>query len=255
VAAANADLLALKQRESAMLDAKGLLDQFLGSNAGAAVQQAGGKAKAALDQVAAKTPGGMTGLAGMAAAGGVLALLLGGKKIGKLAGGAVRYGGAAALGALAYRAFQNWQTGQPASAPPPALPGPSEVPAAYLPGAAPAAGGEPFELSLMRAMIGAAKADGHVDQAEQQRIFDAVERMGMDAEAKAFVFDTLNRPADPAAIAAAATTREQAAQIYLASRMAIDPDHPAERAYLDALVQRLSLPAELVAQLDRQLTA
>jgi uncharacterized membrane protein YebE (DUF533 family) len=249
----HADLLARKQRERMMLDAKRLLDQFLGGNAGAAMQQAGGKAKAALDQVAAKTPGGMAGLAGMAAAGGVLALLLGGKSVGKLAGGAVRYGGAAALGALAYRAFRNFQ--QPASPPPAALPAPSEVPAAYLPDAAPAANGEPFELSLMRAMIGAAKADGHVDQAEQQRIFDAVERMGMDAEAKAFVFDTLNRPADPMAIAAAATTREQAAQIYLASRMAIDPDHPAERAYLDALVQRLALPAELVAQLDRQLAA
>lgn len=231
-----------------MLDAKRLLEQFLGGDAGATLGQAGGKAKGMLDQVAGKTPG---GYAGMAAAGGVLALLLGGKGIGKLAGGAVRYGGAAALGALAFRAFQQWQQ-QGNVQPPAALPPPADVPAAYLPGAQPAANGEPFELSLMRAMIGAAKADGHVDAEEQKRIFDAVERIGLDTAAKGFVFDALNRPADPASIAAAATTREQAAQIYLASRMAIDPDQPAERAYLDALVQRLSLPPALVAELDRQ---
>jgi uncharacterized membrane protein YebE (DUF533 family) len=231
-----------------MLDAKRLLDQFLGGDAGATLQQAGGKAKGMLDQVAAKTPG---GYAGMAAAGGVLALLLGGNKG---VGGLARMGGAAALGALAYRAFQSWQSGQ-SQAQSAALPPPSEVPAAYLPGAAPAASGEPFELSLIRAMIAAAKADGHIDAQEQKRIFDAVERVGLDAEAKGFVFDALNRDPDPAAIAAAATTREQAAQLYLASRMAIDPDHPAERAYLDALVQRLALPAALVAQLDRQLAA
>ena len=45
---------------------------------------------------------------------------------------------------------------------------------------------------------------------------------------------------------------EQAAEIYLASRLAIDPDHPAEHAYLDALASRLSLPAELVAHLESQ---
>ena len=221
-----------------MFDPKQLLDQFLGGNAGRALGQAGSQAKAALDQVAARTPG---GYGGMAAAGGVLALLLGSKGIGNV----VRYGGAAALGALAWRALQQHQGAAPQSAAP--------VPPAFLPGAAPAASGEAFELTLVRAMIGAAKADGHVDGDEQKRIFDAVERMGLDAAAKGFVFDALNAPVDPAAIAAAATTREQAAQLYLASRMAIDPDQPIERAYLDALVQRLGLPDDLVLQLDRQL--
>jgi len=45
-------------------------------------------------------------------------------------------------------------------------------------------------------------------------------------------------------------TPEQGAEVYLASRLAIDPDVPAERAYLDALASRLKLPAELRAQLD-----
>ena len=118
-----------------------------------------------------------------------------------------------------------------------------------------AADGRPFELALVRAMIGAAKADGHIDAEEQRAIFAQVERIGLDAEAKAFVFDALAKPADGAQIAAAARTPEQAAELYLASRLAIDPDEPAERAWLEALAHRLSLPEGLAAHLDRQAEA
>jgi uncharacterized membrane protein YebE (DUF533 family) len=34
--------------------------------------------------------------------------------------------------------------------------------------------------------------------------------------------------------------------------LAIDPDHPAERAYLTMLASRLDLPGELVARLDSE---
>jgi uncharacterized membrane protein YebE (DUF533 family) len=119
-----------------------------------------------------------------------------------------------------------------------------------LPHAQPAADGGPFQLVLVRAMIGAAKADGHVDADEQQRLFAEVERRGLDSEAKAFVFDQLSQPVDLASITNAVATPEQGAEVYLASRMAIDPDVPAERAYLDALAARLKLPAELRASLD-----
>lgn len=236
-----------------MLDAKRLLEQFMGSSAagsaGTTLQGAGDTARRALDKASSVTPGGM---AGVAAAGGVLALLLGSKKVRKAAGGVVGLGGAAALGALAYRAFQNHRAGT-AVPPSAAAPAPqAALPAPFQPDA-PAAGGEPFGLTLVRAMIAAAKADGHIDAAEQQRIFEAVERMELDAEAKGFVFDAMRAPADPAAIAASAATQEQAAQLYLASRMAIDLDHAAERAWLEALTHRLNLAPELVAQLDRQI--
>jgi uncharacterized membrane protein YebE (DUF533 family) len=94
------------------------------------------------------------------------------------------------------------------------------------------------------------KADGTVDATEQQHLFGEVERMALDAEAKAYVFDLLSKPVDIDSIAGAVATPEQGAEAYLASRMAIDPDVPAERAYLDALAARLKLPAELRAHLD-----
>lgn len=230
------------------MDPTKLLDQFLGADAKAALGQAGGFAKEKMGSM-----GGMGGLAGGAAAGGLVALLFGSKKVRKMAGGVVGYGGAAALGALALKAYQNWQDGKSVTGSP--RPTPAEIqhtsPLAP-PTATPAANGQPFELSLIKAMIGAAKADGHVDAEEQKLVFEQVERAGLDAEAKAFVFDALSGPADLAGIAASASTPEQASELYLVSRLAIDPDHPAERAYLEALGHRLKLPADLIAHLERQ---
>lgn len=240
-----------------MIDAQALLDRFLGSSARPAAGQPasspwtnptafGGVADAA-KQVLGQ--GGMGGLVGAAAAGGLISLFTGRKK----GGGLMSHGGAALLGALADRAFQNWQAGRaPAAAPPATLADAATVDARFLPGAAPAATGEAFELALIRAMIGAARADGHIDAEERRRIFAQVEAAGLDAEAKAFVFDTIEAPVGVTEVAAAASTPEQASELYLVSRLAVDPDDPSEQAYLQALAHRLKLPAELVAHLDRQ---
>jgi uncharacterized membrane protein YebE (DUF533 family) len=119
-----------------------------------------------------------------------------------------------------------------------------------LPHDRPAADGSPFELTLVRAMVGAAKADGHIDATEQRRLFAEVERLGLDADAKAYIFDLLTHDVDLYDLARRAGTPEQRAEVYLAARLAIDADQPAERAYMDALAARLQLPAELRATLD-----
>ena len=245
------------------MDPQRLLEQFLGPDAG---QKAAGAAQTAKGKLAGS---GLGGVAGGLAAGGLLGVLLGNKKarkkVGKLAGGVVGYGGAAALGALGYRAYQNWQAGKQAPqaeapAPTPARTTqtatlPAELPPAgskFLPATAPARDGKPFELALVLAMIGAANADGHIGPDEQRAIFDQVGQLPLDAEDKAFVFDALSSPPSLQDIANLAEGPEQAAELYLASRLAIDPDHPAEQAYLEALAGRLSLPADLVAHLEGQ---
>lgn len=233
-----------------MFDAKSLLDQFLGGNVGGGLRQAGGVARQKLDSM-----GGVKSFAGGAAAGGLLALLIGNKGVRNLAGGALGYGGAAVLGALAFKAYQNWQAGKNPAQAPAATAADATADARFQPGAAPAASGQPFELTLVRAMVGAAKADGHIDAEEQRRLFAEVDRLGLDAEAKAFVFDALSKPVELAQLTAEAANEQQASEIYLASRLAIDPDQPSERAYLEALSTRLKLPGELVAHLDRQVEA
>ncbi|MCI0753589.1 tellurite resistance TerB family protein [Roseomonas vastitatis] len=267
-----------------MIDAKALLNQFLGAARTPGAPQgsqgvspwtqpgaspptppqawSGGNmsglaeaAKQVLGSGGKPAGGGFGGLAGAAAAGGLMSVLMG-KKNKKRGGGLLSHGGAALLGALADRAFQNWQAGRQPGAVAAVTPGDAaSVDARFLPEARPAAGGEPFELALIRAMIGAARADGHIDAEERRRIFAQVEQAGLDAEAKAFVFDTLDAPVGVSEVAAAASTAEQAAELYLVSRLAVDPDDPAERAYLQALAHRLKLAPELVAHLDRQADA
>ncbi len=47
---------------------------------------------------------------------------------------------------------------------------------------------------------------------------------------------------------------EQACELYLVSRLAIDPDHPGERLYLERLASALSLPGDLVEKLEAEVS-
>ncbi len=197
-------------------------------------------------------PGG--NFAGGAVAGGILGLLVGNKKARKMAGGLIGYGGAAAAGALAYKAYQNWQQGKQVATAPVATPADlNNVDPRFIPAPEPT-GTNNFGLTLITAMIAAAKADGHIDTREQTVIFEHVEKLSLDAESKGFVFDALRQPVDLATIVAKVQGVEQASEVYLVSRLVADGDHPAERMYMEALAHRLNLPKDLVAHLDHQVT-
>lgn len=229
-----------------MFDPKQLLDQFLGSNAGSNLRNVAGQAGQRLDAA-----GGTKSFAGGAALGGLLGMMLGGRR----SGGLLSHGGAAAIGALAYRAYQNYQQQQSAASVPKMTPVEiSQVAPQSLPHHQPASDGSAFELVLIRAMVGAAKADGQVDAIEQQHLFSEVERMSLDAPSKAFIFDLLSKPVSLADIASKVTSEAQAGEVYLAARLAIDPDQPAERAWLDALASQVNLPAALREHLEKQAT-
>ncbi|HDZ09836.1 tellurite resistance TerB family protein [Pseudohongiella sp.] len=226
-----------------MIDPNRFLEQFMGGNSGAG-------------QGAQKPASSGGGFAKGAVAGGVLGLLVGNKKVRKMGGGMLAYGGAAAAGAMAFKAYQNWQQGKQVTTAPVATENDMQhVDSRFLPQQTPrTASGGSFSLTLIMAMISAAKADGHIDAKEQTHIFEQVEKMSLDAESKGFVFDALRQPADMAQLASGVQGIEQAAEVYLVSRSVLDVDHPAERAYLQALAHRLDLPADLVAHLDHQVT-
>lgn len=211
----------------------------------------GGPGSGGLGDLMNNIPG---GTAGALAGAGLLAVLLGQKSVRKMAGGLMGVGASAALGALAYRAWQNWNAGQPAGAAPVATPAdapPADSP--FLPKTD--ASGAPFALALIKAMIAAANADGHIGPDEHKQIFDAANRAGFDADAKAFIFDALSNPPSVRQIASMASGMEQAAELYLAARLAIDPDHPSEKAFLEALAQAMNLPPQFVAHLEQQVSA
>jgi uncharacterized membrane protein YebE (DUF533 family) len=200
----------------------------------------------------ANKAGNFGGLAGGALAGGLVGLLAGtktGREIGK---NALAYGGTAVLGGLAYKAWRDWQSGKPASTPQPSV-APSEMPLPMPPSGSaflPRPGQEAeFDRALIRAMIGAAKADGEIDAQEQERIFRQVEELGLDPGMRVFVSEELSRPLDLEEIVASAACPETAAEIYAASLLAVDPLKPAERGYLAMLAARLKLEPGLVEHL------
>lgn len=241
-----------------MFDAKRLLEQFMGGRHGG--YPSGRQGGSPLGQIAGSLGGG----------GALAGLLLGSKKGRKLGGSGLKLGGMAMVASLAYKAFQDWQASQAAAGRQGGVRGPgpsggtSQGFLASAPGAAGLFGmppaGTPFNpaseaeqqdvgRTLLLAMIQAAKADGHIDADEQGRIFAEMDKLDLDADDKAFVMDALRAPLDVDGLARRAKGPEQAAEIYAASLLAIDPDEPAERAYLSLLAARLRLDEALVRHL------
>ncbi len=189
------------------------------------------------------------GTAATGAAAGLATGLLMGKGGHGALGGIAKYGALAALGGIAYKAWQHSQsaTPAPAAASQPAAPPPT----AFTPAPDDHDAQHALGQSLLRAMIAAAKADGRIDADENRRIFARMETMNLDADCKAFVFDELSAPLNLDAVLAGADTPEHAAEIYAASLVAIEADTPAEKGYLAMLAGRLGLEPGLVAELHR----
>lgn len=231
-----------------MFDAKKLLDQFLGSQIpgmSGSVRDKAGQAS----ELAKRNP---------LATGALAAAILGTKTGRKLAGNVAKVGGVAAIAGLGYLAYKNYKSGQ---APETVQPQENALETISLPPAeSPFHPQSPemsnsFALTLIQAMIAAAKADGHIDDAERAKIMEKVAVSGLDHEAEDFLEKELANPVDLDELVAAARTEEQKVELYTASRLAIDPDNRAERGYLDMLAGRLGLPDALIDHIDATVSA
>jgi uncharacterized membrane protein YebE (DUF533 family) len=225
-----------------------ILNQFIGSDSQNTAAGSGGQGIGdAVGKLSSNIPG---GLVGGAAAGGIMALLMGNKSARKFAGKAAKYGGAALVGGLAYKAYQNWQSHSTSETAQENQAGTVEQNEAAFVSAAtmqPA-----FELSLIKAMIASAKADGHIDNVEQQRIFKAVEQLDLTSEMKGMIFDLLQQQITVEELVNDVDGMEQRSELYLASCLAINPDHPSEKDHLDHLAAALNLPQGLAHELQWQ---
>ena len=172
--------------------------------------------------------------------GGALGLLLGkNRTTRKLA----TYGGLAAIGVMAYKAYGDYkqqQGGAGASEPQTVdrLPPPQA---------------ELHSQAILKALVAAAKADGHIDARERAVIEGEFIRVNQDAELQQWLHAELEKPLDPAEVASAASTPEIASEMYLASLMAADEQNFMERAYLDELARQLKLDDALKSRLEQQI--
>lgn len=233
------------------MNTRGLLDQLLKSGQDLLQQKSGGASAGGLGGLLGGVAKGgqagdlgtlLKGAGGGALAAGALGLLLGNKSARKMGGKALTYGGLAALGVVAYKAYTNWQT-QQAGAPraePQTL---DRLPAPQV---------ELHSQAILKALVGAAKADGHVDARERQLIEGELVKLTSDAELQHWLQAELNKPLDPAEIARAASSPEMAAEMYVASVLMVDEEHFMERAYLEELARQLKLDPALKGELEAQ---
>lgn len=176
----------------------------------------------------------LSGVTTGAAAAGVLALLLGTGAGRRVTGAAVKVGSLAALGGLAYQMYRQWE-----NAPDAAGTVQAAEPTLLEAPAAPKASAE----ILMKAMIAAAKADGHVDAAELDSIHQQLAGTDLQGDVNDMILRELAQPLDAQSIAALANNDLAVAmEIYLVSAAIIDVANEAEQAYLADLRSALQLP-------------
>ncbi len=178
----------------------------------------------------------LDGLKKGALAAGGLALLLGTRGGRAITGSAIKLGSVAALGGLAYNAWKNWQ-GAASAKPVDQLPAPEAEDRSRL---------------LLSAMIAAAKADGEIDDAEQARIEKTIMDMDLHQDDIAFLKSEIHQPLDLDKLAKQVDSPAAAAETYLVSRALVNEANDAEKAYLDALAEKLGITPDQRATLDAQ---
>lgn len=185
-----------------------------------------------------------------AALGGLGALVLGTKTGRSAAVTAAKLGALALIGGLAYRAYQNYSEGKPLIADRNFVP--SEAPDGS--GFEPQATTNEQAALYIRAMIGAAAADGRIDGNEQQKILGSLGQVGLGADAEEFLARELNNPSTAESLAGDVKTGHEAVQVYTAARIAVDPDTRGEQMFLAELAQRLGIDAQLKGHIDMAAT-
>lgn len=220
--------------------------------------------------------GALSGFLGGVAGGG-LTSLVSGKKSKKTGKKAVKYGALAAVGGLAWKAYKEYSEQNKAAqqqadsrAYDNAMNKRSHNQAhahqgrafdftpAYMPE-------QSFEqvvedesgsgqLIIMRAMIAAAYADGHIDETERQKISAQVETMELTVNEKAMLFDELRKPMTLSELVQSVPDAQTGIEVYAASVSAIDLNQSISGQYLEALANQLCLPRELVQSIHHQLT-
>ncbi len=196
------------------------------------------------------------GFGGGALAGSALGLLMGNKKFRKVGGKLAAYGGVAALGAVAYRTYQEWQRQQTQAVqaretgPAPSQPDSPQLSSSQAYANQPSTQLEQHSQAILAAMIGAAKADGHIGDTERQMLETELAKLSSTAQDRQWLENELGKPADPAQIAQLAVTPEIGAEIYLASLLIIDEDSFMERAYLNELARQLKMDPALQQSLE-----
>lgn len=184
---------------------------------------------------------------------GALGMLLGSRRGRSMGSSALKYGALAGVGALAWKAYQNYQMSQSEAS------NSSQL----FQNKRPDAQGEPWEnlqgqaqekrgQEILQAMIMAARADGHIDAVERAQLGQEIEKLGADAELHAWVQQQFEAPLDAQLLAREVDSPQAAREIYVVSVAMVDEQNAMERAWLNQLAEALDIEPALAAELEHQ---
>lgn len=226
------------------MDMKAILDQLLHSGKDAAQKTKDfAEQKLGVPSQGENRDAMLSGLGKGALAGGLLALLLGTKTGRGVTGKAIKYGSLAAVAGFAYKAYRDWQASQPNQS---ASSTGQDASIQDLTGDQ----ANHRSLVLIRAMIAAANADGHIDEAERANIREQLQALGLENDARQVLETEIGRPLSPQELAALVDSPAAASEVYLLSSVIVDEANPMEKEYLKELSVALKLPASLVQRLQ-----
>ncbi len=230
------------------MNTRDLLEQLLRAGQGSQAQQGSGglSSQDGLGGLLGGLLGGASSAGGGNGLGGLLGGLLGGSSAGGAAqgrpAGGINYATLASLGMMAFQAYQSWQRSQ-AAAPQQAVRTVDQL-------SGPEA--EDHSHAILRALIAAAKADGRIDEQEEQLIYAQIKRQTNDPQLQQWLDEEVSKPLDAGEVARSAKDPAMAADMYLASVMLVDDQQDAERAYLDELASALQIDPTLQVHLEQQ---
>ncbi|HIO91799.1 MAG TPA: tellurite resistance TerB family protein [Leucothrix mucor] len=226
------------------MDTKSFLDELL--KAGRELAEKGqsiAEEKLDIKESGEKRDATLSGMKTGAIAVGAIALLLGTKTGRHVTGSAIKLGSLAAVGGVAWTAYQNYKNSQQISAVDNEI-----VPVNEIKDDEEA---NERSVTLLKAMIAAAKSDGHVDEAELTEIKKQIDNLGLQGDVAAILEEELAKPLDIEEIAALAEGQEaKAAEIYLVSAVVTNKENEKERKYLADLAKAMKIPEELLAELN-----
>ena len=188
--------------------------------------------------------GGLSDILGPGLLGGLIGAFLPGK------GGMLKTGGATALAAMLWNKYKDQIL-------PPASPSNTSAPAALTAPAQPLAASDGTTLDnptsrIIRAMVYAAKSDGHIDDNEQAAISQRLRQLEAGPAASQLLAQAMNEPLDPAKVAAGVIDPQEAMALFLASCSVVRLDNFMENAYLDGLAKALGLPEEMKKEIQEE---
>lgn len=98
---------------------------------------------------------------------------------------------------------------------------------------------------IIRAIVYAAKSDGHIDEEERRNIDTQLKSLHLGTEGEELVRRAMDETLDPTKIAEGVKTPDEALEIFTISSAVLNVDQFMERSYLDALAKALTIPDDV----------